>query len=374
MPNGVFAIKIIIFAFENFLNSSNTMTITRSKKGTLRLYLAIALLVIINIGIIAGCIVIKRYRFDSFSPKEITVYVGNEFTLDSIVAQIQDKVPQSSIDRLRRLSRTKGFPPYVFTGAYRIPEDLNVVEVYDLLIAGNASPVRITFHNLRTKEDFARVMSRQLMLSADELLAVMNDEAYCSEKGFTPDNIPAMLLPDTYDVYWNISAKSLLDRMEREYERYWTDERREKARKAGLSPIEVATLASIVEEETNIADEMPIIAGLYINRLRKRIPLQADPTIKFAIGDFGIKRILRKHLRIDSPYNTYKNYGLPPGPIRIASKRAIEAVLNYDKNNYIYMCAKEDMSGRHNFAATLAEHNYNARLYHKALNKLKIMK
>ena len=160
------------------------MTITRSKKGTLRLYLAIALLVIINIGIIAGCIVIKRYRFDSFSPKEITVYVGNEFTLDSIVAQIQDKVPQSSIDRLRRLSRTKGFPPYVFTGAYRITEDLNVVEVYDLLIAGNASPVRITFHNLRTKEDFARVMSRQLMLSADELLAVMNDEAYCSEKGF----------------------------------------------------------------------------------------------------------------------------------------------------------------------------------------------
>ena len=208
----------------------------------------------------------------------------------------------------------------------------------------------------------------------DELLALMNDEEFCREKGFTPDNIPAMLLPDTYDVYWNISAKSLLDRMEKEYNIYWNDERREKARQAGLSPIEVATLASIVEEETNIADEMPIIAGLYINRLRKRIPLQADPTIKFAVGDFGLKRILRTHLRVDSPYTTYKHYGLPPGPIRIASKRAIEAVLNYDKNNYIYMCAKDDLSGRHNFAATLTEHNYNARQYHKALNALKIMK
>ena len=262
----------------------------------------------------------------------------------------------------------------IYTGAYRITEEMNVVEVYDLLTSGNISSVRITFHNLRTKKDFARSMEKQLMLTQDELLALMNDEEFCREKGFTPDNIPAMLLPDTYDVYWNISAKSLLDRMEKEYNIYWNDERREKARQAELSPIEVATLASIVEEETNIADEMPIIAGLYINRLRKRIPLQADPTIKFAVGDFGLKRILRKHLRVDSPYNTYKHYGLPPGPIRIASKRAIEAVLNYDKNNYIYMCAKDDLSGRHNFAATLTEHNYNARQYHKALNALKIMK
>ena len=263
--------------------------------------------------------------------------MGNHFDLDSILTQIDDKVPSASVKRLIRLSRTKGFPPYIYTGAYRITDDMNVVEVYELLTSGNASPIRITFHNLRTKEDFARSMSRQLMLSQDELLALMNDTSFCREKGFTPENIPAMLLPDTYDVYWNISAESLLDRMEREYNRYWNDERLEKAHKAGLSPIEVATLASIVEEETNIADEMPVIAGLYINRLRKRIPLQADPTIKFAIGDFGVKRILKKHLRIDSPYNTYKHYGLPPGPIRIASKQAIDAVLNYRKSNYIYM-------------------------------------
>lgn len=350
------------------------MRINRSKKGTLRLYLAITLLVLINIGIIGGCIIIKRYRFDSFTEKDFTVYVGEEFTLDSIMAQMSGQVPEKSLTRLMRLTRTKGFPPYIYTGAYRITAKMNVVEVYDLLTSGNISPVRITFHNLRTKKDFARSMDKQLMLSQDEVLALLNDEEFCREKGFTPDNIPAMLLPDTYDVYWNISAKSLLDRMEKEYNIYWNDERRKKARQAGLSPIEVATLASIVEEETNMADEMPIIAGLYINRLRKRIPLQADPTIKFAVGDFGLKRILRKHLRIDSPYNTYKHYGLPPGPIRIASKRAIEAVLNYDKNNYIYMCAKDDLSGRHNFAATLAEHNYNARQYHKALNALKIMK
>ena len=370
----IFGTKIFIFVLVNFFIHSNSMIITRSKKGALRLYLAIGLLVLVNIGIIGGCIIIKRYRFDSFTEKELTVYVGNHFDLDSILTQIDDKAPSASVKRLIRLSRTKGFPPYIYTGAYRITDDMNVVEVYELLTSGNASPIRITFHNLRTKEDFARSMSRQLMLSQDELLALMNDTSFCREKGFTPENIPAMLLPDTYDVYWNISAESLLDRMEREYNRYWNDERLEKAHKAGLSPIEVATLASIVEEETNIADEMPVIAGLYINRLRKRIPLQADPTIKFAIGDFGVKRILKKHLRIDSPYNTYKHYGLPPGPIRIASKQAIDAVLNYRKSNYIYMCAKDDLSGRHNFAATLAEHNRNARKYHKALNKLRIMK
>ena len=262
----IFGTNIFILVLDKFFIHGISMKKTRSKKEALRLYIAIGLLVLVNIGIIGGCIIIKRYRFDSFTEKELTVYVGNHFDLDSILTQIDDKVPSASVKRLIRLSRTKGFPPYIYTGAYRITDDMNVVEVYELLTSGNASPIRITFHNLRTKEDFARSMSRQLTLSQDELLALMNDTSFCREKGFTPENIPAMLLPDTYDVYWNISAESLLDRMEREYNRYWNDERLEKAHKAGLSPIEVATLASIVEEETNIADEMPIFFFFFFYR------------------------------------------------------------------------------------------------------------
>ncbi|MCD7710142.1 MAG: endolytic transglycosylase MltG [Porphyromonadaceae bacterium] len=345
-----------------------------ASKGKVKLCLAIALLVLVNVGIIGGCIVIKRYRFDSFASNEFTLYIGDSTTLDSVFNQLRSQVSPSKVRRLERLTATKGFPSELYTGAYRIKPGVNVVKIYEQLAQGKVSPVRIVFNNLRTKEDFARSMSQQLKLSAEELLVLMDSDAFCQEKGFTPQNIPAMLLPDSYEVYWNTSAANLLLRMEREYHRFWNEERLDKAHKAGLSPIEVATLASIVEEETNVADEMPTIAGLYLNRLRRNIPLQADPTIKFAIGDFGVKRILKKHLDIDSPYNTYKYYGLPPGPIRIASKQAIEAVLNYKRSNYLFMCAKEDMSGRHNFAATLAEHNANARKYHKALNELKIMK
>ena len=358
------------------INSEYMPTFRAKKHSPIRLYVAIAFLIIINIAIVIGCVVIKQYRFSSFCKEDFTLYIGRNYTAASILSQISqdDTLSLRKTDRLRHLFATKGFNEPARTGAYRITTDMSALEVYELLTVGNHSPVRVTFNNLRTVEDFASSMARQLLPEKEEFLALLRDDAYCQEKGFTPATIPAMLLPDSYEVYWNTSADRLLDRMAREYDYYWDDTRRQKAKSIGLTPIEVATLASIVEEETNVADEMPVVAGLYINRLRKRIPLQADPTIKFAVGDFMLKRILTKHLDVESPYNTYKHYGLPPGPIRIASKRAIESVLNYKRHNYLYMCAKEDLSGRHNFASTLSEHNRNAARYHKALNKLRIMK
>ena len=219
------------------------------------------------------------------------------------------------------------------------------------------------------KTDLAERLERQLMLSGDDLLRLLDDSAYCASLGFTPETILTLFIPNTYEVYWNLSAEKLMQRMKREYDAFWTPARLSKAKAVGLTPIEVAVLASIVEEETAAADEYPVVAGLYINRLRRGIPLQADPTVKFAVGDFTLRRILFEHLKVDSPYNTYKHTGLPPGPLRVPSTRSIDAVLNYMKHNYLYMCAKEDFSGRHNFARTLAEHNRNARRYQAELNR-----
>ena len=190
--------------------------------------------------------------------------------------------------------------------------------------------------------------------------------------GFTSQTIPAMFIPNTYEMYWNISAGKLMQRMKREYTAFWTETRRSRAEKAGISPVEAAILASIVEEESAATEEYSIIAGLYINRLHRGMPLQADPTVKFALGNFTLHRILHEHLNVDSPYNTYLYSGLPPGPIRIPSIAGVDAVLNYSKHHYLYMCAKEDFSGKHNFAASLAEHNRNAGRYQAALNRLGI--
>ena len=181
----------------------------------------------------------------------------------------------------------------------------------------------------------------------------------------------AMFIPNTYEVYWNCSVNDLLQRMKRESDRFWAS-RDAKLARCGLTRNEAITLASIVYEETKRQSEMPVVAGVYINRLRRGMPLQADPTVKFALGDFSLRRILHKHLEVDSPYNTYRVVGLPPGPICMPSIAAIDAVLNYQEHDYLYFCAKEDLSGAHNFARTLAEHNRNARAYAAALNRLKI--
>ena len=210
------------------------------------------------------------------------------------------------------------------------------------------------------------------MLSPSDLMSLLEDSTFCASYGFTCEDIKCMFIPNTYEVYWNVEAKDLFNRMKKEHTRFWNSDRIKKAESIKLTPAEVVILASIVEEETAATSELPLVAGLYINRLHRKIPLQADPTIKFAVGDFTLKRILFSHLKIDSPYNTYKHLGLPPGPLRSPSIKGIDAVLNYTKHRYLYMCAKEDFSGKHNFATTLSAHNRNAQRYRAELNRRKI--
>ena len=254
------------------------------------------------------------------------------------------------------------------TGRYRVVPDMTYLSLYRQLRNGTQEPMNLVIPTSRTIDRLASVLSQSLMVDSAEIASALSDSTYCVTHGYTTATIPALFIPNTYEVYWDISVDKFIERMERENNRFWTAERKAKAKACGLTHEQVATLASIVDEETANNAEKPMIAGLYLNRLRLGMPLQADPTVKFAVGDFSLRRILNKHLRVESPYNTYLNEGLPPGPIRIASIAGLDAVLNHAEHNYLYMCAKEDFSGTHNFAATLPEHYRNARRYVKALN------
>lgn len=253
-------------------------------------------------------------------------------------------------------------------GRYELTKGMNNFTLIRKLRNGSQSPVRLTFNNIRTKEQLARRLSTQLMADSASIVHLLSDSLFLIQYGFNAFNSVSVFIPDTYEIFWDSDAGEIFDRMLKEYQKFWTAERKTKAAQIPLTPTDVSTLASIIEEETNISNERPVIAGLYINRLKKNMPLQADPTVKFAYGDFALRRIKGEQLRTNSPYNTYKNTGLPPGPIRITSANAIDAVLNFQNHDYIFMCAKETLNGEHNFAVTWAEHQQNARRYQQALN------
>lgn len=257
-------------------------------------------------------------------------------------------------------------------GAYFIKSGDKEIDIARRIARGQQTPVKVTINNARTMAQLAeRVASKMEWDAVDFLLAC---DTVLPEYGFRKETFPAAFFPDTYEFYWSNEPVRVVKRLLEYRNNYWTEERRAKAKAMGLTPVEASTLASIVEEETNKRDERPIVARLYLNRINKGMMLQADPTIKYAVGDFSLRRITRQHLEINSPYNTYKNVGLPPGPIRIVEKATLDAVLNAPKHNYLYMCAKEDFSGRHNFAADFATHQRNAAKYHAELNRRKIYK
>ena len=257
---------------------------------------------------------------------------------------------------------------YVRTGRYIIEPKMDILTLYRKLRNGQQDPIMLTIPSSRTMALLAGAISKKLMLDSLTLTNTFTDEEFCQKMGYTTSTLPALFIPNTYEVYWDISLKGLMARMQKENKAFWNTEREQKAKKLNLTHEEICTLASIVDEETANDAEKPIIAGLYLNRLHKGMLLQADPTVKFAVGDFTLRRILGKHLKIESPYNTYLNIGLPPGPIRIASIKGLDAVLNYREHNYLYMCAKADFSGTHEYAATFNEHQKNARNYIRALN------
>jgi len=274
---------------------------------------------------------------------------------------VQDMVSFSFIAKL--MDYTEAVKP----GLYTITPNMTNVQAVRLLRAGNQTPTKITFSHARLIKDLYEPITRYLQIDAVDLKKAVEDFVIHNKEGFNQQNIIAMFIPNTYEVYYTISAADLVKKMNVEYHKFWGKENLQKAKDIGLTPLQVSTLASIVQAEARKSEESAIIAGLYLNRLKRGIPLQADPTLVFASGDFNTKRVLNEHKEIDSPYNTYKHKGLPPGPINMPSVHSLQAVLNYTHHNYIFMCAKEDFSGYHRFTASLREHNANARRYQQQL-------
>ncbi len=313
------------------------------------------------------------YIFHENVKTDYVLYLNNGSTFGSVVDSLEKNDVLINMKAFRWVARKKEYPTLVKPGRYLIKKNMNSNEVVNMLRSGQQSPVNLTFNNIRFPENLAAVVSGYLEADSAEIIKVLlpvNGPEY----GFSPETFKAMFIPNTYQFFWTATPKEFTDRMKKEYERFWNEQRRLKAEALGMTPVEVSILASIVQEETIKENEKPRVAGVYINRLRQNMPLQADPTVKYAVGDFTLKRILFVHLEVDSPYNTYKNTGLPPGPITYPEISSIDAVLNYENHNYLYFCAKDDFSGYHAFARTLAEHNRNADRYRRALNERRIFR
>lgn len=265
------------------------------------------------------------------------------------------------------LARLMDYDKQIKPGRYILRKNMTNIEAIRILRAGIQEPVNITFTHVRLLSELGEKITKNTGVSPDKFYDALDEFISNNKEGFTQETILCMFLPNTYEVYFNVSPEALVERMHTEYKNFWNEVRIEKAKKIGLTPIEVSILATIVQAETVKQNEAPVIAGLYMNRLKKDMPLQADPTLVFAVGDFTLKRVLNEHKEVESPYNTYTHTGLPPGPINMPRIAIIDAVLDYEDHKYIYMCAKEDFSGYHNFAVTLNDHSKNARKYQAVL-------
>lgn len=306
------------------------------------------------------------------SRQVIYIPTGSSFeqVMDSLHKNLTIKNPRVFL----WLAEKKGYPSSIRPGRYVISNNLTYNSLINLLRSGRQSPVRLTFNNVRTLNDIAGRIGNQIEADSAEILTFFADESHYSTDGFNKENVISVFIPNTYQVYWNTDPRQLYARMLKEYKLFWNETRLSKAREKNLTLQEVSILASIIDDEVVKRDEKPRIAGVYLNRLQRGMPLQACPTIKFAMNDFTITRILSKYLLIDSPYNTYKHSGFPPGPIGCATIEGLDAVLNAEKHDFLFFAAKSDFSGYHNFSRTLSEHNRYAVLYQKELDKRKIFK
>lgn len=328
------------------------------------------ILLVVTVGIVAaGALAVK------FNPFAVAVDSDTSFTIatGSDYGVLRDSLEASgainSMSTFELIARLRSLDSNVKPGYYTLDKGQNYMDIVLKLRAGEQTPITVTFNNIRSLEQFAGAVSKSIEADSTQLITLLRSDSVQASYGLDQRTMLAMFIPNSYEFYWNTSAESFLARMKGQYDSFWNDSRSAKLSESGLSRLEAITLASVVYEESKIVDEMPTIAGVYLNRLRIGMPLQADPTVKFAVGDPTLRRILFKHLEVDSPYNTYKYAGLPPGPIAMPSVAAIESVLNPQKHNYLYFCANADFSGRHAFARTLSEHNRNAAAYSRELNR-----
>lgn len=337
------------------------------KKKTTYILIVLAAIVVVMTAI--GIVALKGQKLNLKETTRVEVPFGTDYAalVDSLDAH--HCIPNHPL--FHTMAKMRGLPKHIKSGSYLFEPGATMLSVIQHIYSGSQTPIRLTIPKKRTPELLCEYLGSKLAFSGDSLLVLMNNAEVCKEYGETTASIIGIFPQNTYEVYWTVTPKDLLDRMKKESDRFWSS-RQAKLDDLGLTRQQVLTIASIVDEETNCNDEKPDIASVYLNRYRIGMPLQADPTVKYAVGDFSIKRIKGDMLNIENPYNTYKYQGLPPGPICIPSTSSIDAVLKNKKTNYIFFCAKEDFSGRHNFSSTISEHQNNAKKFHKALNSKNI--
>ncbi len=332
-------------------------------------------------SVLAGiaAFVLGRYYVDNKKPnftEKYVLYVRPETTVQEVLDSLEANAGVLRTGSVKRCFDEMDVRERMQPGRYVIDTAATSIYVARMLVFGWQTPQMMTMSGtMRTKGRIAKKISTQMMVDSASIADALDDEAFLKEYGFTPENVFAMILPDTYEMYWTASVKDIFDRFKKEYDAFWTEDRLAKAKAQGLSRMQVAVMASIVSGETLKDFEYPVIAGVYLNRYRKGMKLQADPTIAY-IHEYKLDRILRKHLKVDSPYNTYMYAGLPPAPINVPPKACLDAVLNPSKHNYIYFCANPAFDGTHKFAVTYSEHLRNAREFHRALtarNKAKAL-
>lgn len=320
--------------------------------------------------------IVYFYFFASMSAngEDVNIFIDKDDNVDSVMHKLEPVATRSSMTGFSTMARFLDYGSSIKPGMYKLKASAGAFSFVRKLRNGQQDFLMLTIPTARTMGELARKLDGKIQADSADYMAVFTDSAKIASYGFNKETLPAMFIPETYDFFWTDNADKVLGRMAKEYEKFWTEERKQKAKAIGLTPIEVSVMASIVDSETNINEDKPIVAGVYLNRIKKGMKLQADPTVKFAVGDFTLRRILFRHLEIDSPYNTYKYEGLPPGPICIPTKEGLDAVLNAQKHDYIFFCASPKFDGTHIFAKTNEEHMKNARAYQDALNKRNIKK
>jgi len=342
-----------------------------SPKKSKKIFIIIAVIIVLVLGFVTVFFYL-RYFSPNVTGKQEYLYIRTGATYPDVYKTIQDQGIVKDPASFNAAAAGMHYINRVKPGRYHLHEGMTNRRLINMLASGAQEAVELSFHNLRQKTDFAGFVSKKLEADSASIIHLLDSTQFIEKFGFNMDNVYVIFIPNTYQVYWNTSPEKFFKRMYANYEKYWTPERKQQAAAINLSPIQVSILASIVDAEALHDDEMPTIAGLYLNRLQKGMKLESDPTLIFALQDFTIKRVLNRDKAVISPYNTYLHTGLPPGPIMMPSENALNAVLGYKKSDYLYMCAKADFSGYHAFASNITDHNNNARKWREALDARKI--
>ncbi len=350
-----------------------TTTAKKQIKKSTKIILAV-LIVLLLAGGFYGMKLYTTYFAPNVRAEQKYIYVRTGTDYNGFLHNLLESGILNNEASFKEAAGKMNLPNNLKPGRYAVKAGMNNRTLINKLKSGNQDAVKLKFQNIRKKENFAAYLAKNMEADSAAFMQVLDSAALIEKYGFNTENVYTMFIPNTYELYWNTNPLDFFQKMQQQYDKFWTAERKAKAAKLNLTPIQATILASIVDSEALYDKEMPTIAGLYLNRLNRGILLQADPTVIFANDDFTVKRVTNTLLAVNSKYNTYKYAGLPPGPIMMPSINAIDAVLNREVNNYIYMCAKEDFSGYHNFAETVVQHEINAKKYREALNKRKIFK